>query len=55
MPPPGSYVQPVEDEVLWWKYTAGATGLVVTIGAFVTGVYLCVVKWQERAARQARR
>lgn len=46
-------MQPIEDEVLWWKYTVGAVGLLAGIGACVTGVYLCVVKWQERAARQA--
>ncbi|KAH6851687.1 hypothetical protein CC77DRAFT_1066902 [Alternaria alternata] len=51
--PPGAYVQPIEDEVLWWKYTVGAVGLLAGIGACITGVYLCVVKWQERAARQA--
>ncbi|CAN9119433.1 unnamed protein product [Alternaria alternata] len=55
VPPPGSYIQPTDGEALWWKYTVGGVGLVVGIGAFVTGVYLCVVKWQERASGRASR
>ncbi|CAN9270582.1 unnamed protein product [Alternaria alternata] len=51
VPPPGSYIQPIEGEALWWKYTIGA----VTIGAFVTGVYMCVVKCRERASERASR
>ncbi|KAL1796218.1 hypothetical protein ACET3X_004758 [Alternaria dauci] len=53
--PPGSYIQPTEGEALWWKYTAGGVGLVVGTGAFVTGIYLCWVKWQERASGRAAR
>ncbi|RYO48563.1 hypothetical protein AA0116_g12398 [Alternaria tenuissima] len=51
--PPGSYIQPTEGEVLWWKYTAGGIGLFVGVGAFVTGMYLCVVKWKDRASGRA--
>ncbi|KAB2098956.1 hypothetical protein AG0111_0g12771 [Alternaria gaisen] len=53
--PPSSYVQPIEDEVLWWKYTAGGIGLIAGVGAFVTSIYLCMAKRQERAAGQVSR